>query len=179
MARSYLKQIDLINNIDKHMLFWAVDRNNLDFIFELINAHEDDVSLLATRNNRGLTVLHYAVKYSQCSTLRNLLHKAGSQMIDIIDIDGNTLLHTAIETNSLEKVQAVIAHSPDLRIKNSNNLRPTGLLKQSEGKVDNRIVLILKDYSTSFANQNKNNVVIEKDSTKENTSYFRKLVSKI
>jgi len=145
MQRPFSKELTVNYNQNKHKLFWAVDNNNIDYIQEMIDDEENDTSFLATKNISGLSALHYAIKFCKVDTLYFLLAKAGNSLINLTDDDGNTLLHTAINTNDLEKVQAIINYNPNLTIKNNEKLTPICLAKQIKN-LNQNIKFRLKEY---------------------------------
>jgi len=149
MKSLFSNQFNVIYDLDKHKLFWAIDKNNIDLLNEMIIQEENNVEFLTTKNVRGLTALHYAVTFCKFETLDFLLSKAGHSLINITDNRRNTLLHTAININNPRKVQALIDYKPNLKLKNHEELTPIGLAKKIEN-LDRRIRCSLSVYIKEF-----------------------------
>tara|TARA_R110000868_G_scaffold160854_5_gene390653 strand:+ start:109 stop:579 length:471 start_codon:yes stop_codon:yes gene_type:complete len=153
MLNSFTNEYSVIYNLEKHSLFWAIHNNDIEKLKGLMEAEENNIDILETKNIRGLTTLHYAVRFCNIDTLHFLLNKSSGKYIDILDEDKNTLLHTAININNPQKVQAIINHNPELKLRNNENLTPICLARQIKN-LNHKIKTMLKEYIALYKKLN-------------------------
>jgi hypothetical protein len=137
-----------INNEIEHNLFHLIKTGNLNQI-KKININKEKFK---EYNEEGLTILHYAVKYSDISCLKYLLSLYGSS-IDEVDNNGHTLLEYACLSNdpNMEKFLQLYGANIKKHIDFRNGTRK---YKLNVNKID--IALLLKYVLLNYEKNNNN-----------------------
>lgn len=77
---------------------------------------------LNSTDNKGMTILHYAVLHNQFALIQFLLNQ--NIDADIIDKDGNQAIHYGLKNENLFSVLMLIEHGVDLNHENYNGIIP-------------------------------------------------------
>lgn len=97
-------------------LHTAVDDNNVELVKFLLERN----GCMLSWNNRGETPLHMAIKNRFIEPLKAMLtYRNPSEIIDVRDSQGKTLLHLAVMTEWMDGVSLLLEHGAD--VKTSSN----------------------------------------------------------
>ena len=111
MTRLDLEEKDLSGVTGLHH---AVEAGDLSLVESLIQNGAD----LGVRDNEGRTALHYASMGQSCDTrtISTLLDAGGNAIISLPDVNGQSALHYAVESNNIECVKVFVKHDVDTLI---------------------------------------------------------------
>jgi ankyrin repeat protein len=116
-------------------------------ILELLIQHGGDIS---RRDGRGWTALHCCVSKGHESALALMMDCGGDDMIELIDKEGNTPLHTAAEEGHLECARLLLetAANPDLM--NAQGFTPFAIANARGHNKLGSLILAYIDGSSGF-----------------------------
>ncbi|KAK3534710.1 hypothetical protein QTP86_023793 [Hemibagrus guttatus] len=90
-------------------------------------ALEGDVSNLGVRDDGGASPLHYASSKGHIRVINLIVQMAGSQELDVVDDDGNTSLHWAVQQDQHGSCSALLSLGANPNILNKASLSPLHL----------------------------------------------------
>ncbi|XP_044579759.1 uncharacterized protein LOC123261929 [Cotesia glomerata] len=103
--------LDLTTIINQEAMFESLERGDFDALKDTLAKGAD----IHSRNYRLLTALHFAVKGSNCETIKFILDQKVN--VDVKDFDGQSPLHVAAEHGRTDVVKIFVAKkilTPDL-----------------------------------------------------------------
>jgi hypothetical protein len=121
------------------LLVWNMNFDFDDYVdheiwIQIIKKLIQNTSSVNVKDNLGNTPLYYAFLYDEPHIV-TLLQQKGADMndINIVDSDGNTLLHNALldlNETSYRKIKFFLTYSPNLNIKNKEGKTPLDIAKE-------------------------------------------------
>jgi ankyrin repeat protein len=139
--KNNVPDLDIENENNQTILFYACDMNNIELIKLLI---ENKVNLNYIDKN-GNTVLHYAAKVNNNEILNLLLITDAKNLINYGNKYNNIPLHNLIENNgSVKNVILLIKYGSKFDVKNFFNSTPIDLFKIYYKKDD--YLYIIKEF---------------------------------
>ncbi|PMB70833.1 putative ankyrin repeat protein [Beauveria bassiana] len=104
-------------NVPKNSIFRAIRNGNENIVRFLIKNGAD----LSNKDDRGRTVIHYAVACQKLSVTKIILeHLKDKSLLDSRDLNGYTALHTAIQTRDVDTVTALLDLGANVYIANND-----------------------------------------------------------
>ncbi|XP_028831479.1 transient receptor potential cation channel subfamily A member 1a [Denticeps clupeoides] len=110
---------DELIQISKNVLEWALQGN--------IMALEKHLAHLWVRDLKGATPLHYAVSKGHVHIIRLIAQVSGAQELNVVDEDGNTALHWAVQKKQLESCSSLMSLKANPNILNNSLQSPLHL----------------------------------------------------
>ncbi|UPK97859.1 hypothetical protein LCI18_008794 [Fusarium solani-melongenae] len=131
-------------------LHHAVEADDLSLVESLI----ENGANLGGRDNEGRTALHYAsMRQSQGTRMISvLLNAGGNAFISLRDVNGQSALHYAVESNNIENVHVLVKHELLSRGADPNSASTDGktALAWAAGQIWTQTASVLLDYGASI-----------------------------
>lgn len=145
------------NTVDAHgntPLHVAVSEKSIKCVRALVNQenYSSDVNLsfIDTLNDDGLTAMHLAIRMSQLSIFQ-MLEAAGASVLLCESKQGDSVLHMAVQEDSVDFVHHLLNHSKvDVSIKNNSNYTALGLAVSADPQHPNIIKMLAEHHEEKF-----------------------------
>jgi ankyrin repeat protein len=103
--------IDTRNSKGYTALNYAIEKNDLKMALILLQNGANPFQMIDKKGRNGVTI---ALEKNDKQMISNIVKYAG----DMSDIQGNTILHYAAKTSSVETIQALLSYGIDKNVKN-------------------------------------------------------------